>query len=173
MVLNLILGAELYKDGRRVTESDINLKKELFDKFNNVTEEDKEAGYIYILKSRSKDKNITSIDNLYKIGFSTTTVEERISGAENEPTYLMAPVKIITSFKCYNMNVGKLESLLHNFFGQSCLDIEITDKNGDKHKPREWFIAPLKVIEDAIKLIINGQIINYKYDNINQVIVYR
>ena len=37
------LGAELYKDGRRVTESDINLKKELFDKFNNVTEEDKEA----------------------------------------------------------------------------------------------------------------------------------
>ena len=167
------LGAELYKDGRRVTESDINLKKELFDKFNNVTEEDKEAGYIYILKSRSKDKNITSIDNLYKIGFSTTTVEERISGAENEPTYLMAPVKIITSFKCYNMNVGKLESLLHNFFEQSCLDIEITDKNGDKHKPREWFIAPLKVIEDAIKLIINGQIINYKYDNINQVIVYR
>lgn len=167
------LGAELYKDGRRVTESDINLKKELFDKFNNVTEEDKEAGYIYILKSRSKDKNIASIDNLYKIGFSTTTVEERISGAENEPTYLMAPVKIITSFKCYNMNVGKLESLLHNFFGQSCLDIEITDKNGDKHKPREWFIAPLKVIEDAIKLIINGQIINYKYDSITQSIVYR
>lgn len=167
------LGAELYKDGRRVTDSDINLKKELFDKFNNVTEEDKEAGYIYILKSKSKDENISSINNLYKIGFSTTTVEERIKGAESEPTYLMAPVKIITSFKCYNMNVGKLETLLHNFFGQSCLDIEITDKHGDTHKPREWFIAPLKVIEDAIKLIINGQIINYKYDSTTQSIVYR
>ena len=167
------LGAELYKDGRRVTESDINLKKELFDKFNNITYKDKEVGYIYILKSRSKDKNIASIDNLYKIGFSTTTVEERISGAENEPTYLMAPVKIITSFKCYNMNLSKLESLLHNFFGQSCLDIEITDKNGNRHKPREWFIAPLDIIEEAIKLKLNGQIINYKYDNINQSITYK
>lgn len=167
------LGAELYKDGRRVTDSDINLKKELFDKFNNVTEEDKEAGYIYILKSKSEDKNISSINNLYKIGFSTITVEERIKGAESEPTYLMAPVKIITAFKCYNMNVNKLETLLHNFFGQSCLEIEITDRNGEKHKPREWFIAPLEVIEDALKLIINGQIINYKYDSINQSIVYK
>lgn len=167
------LGAELYKDGRRVTESDINLKKDLFDKFNNITDKDKEVGYIYILKSRSKDKNIASIENLYKIGFSTTTVEERIRGAENEPTYLMAPVKIITSFKCYNMNIIKLESLLHNFFGQSCLDIEITDKNGNRHKPREWFIAPLEIIEEAIKLILNGQIINYKYDNINQSITYK
>lgn len=167
------LGAELYKDGRRVTDSDINLKKELFDKFNNVTEDDKEAGYIYILKSKSEDKNISSINNLYKIGFSTITVEERIKGAESEPTYLMAPVKIITAFKCYNMNVNKLETLLHNFFGQSCLEIEITDRNGEKHKPREWFIAPLEVIEDALKLIINGQIINYKYDSINQSIVYK
>lgn len=167
------LGAELYKDGRRVTDSDINLKKELFDKFNNVTEEDKEAGYIYILKSKSEDKNISSINNLYKIGFSTITVEERIKGAESEPTYLMAPVKIITAFKCYNMNVNKLETLLHNFFGQACLDIEITDKNGDKHKPREWFIAPLEIIEEAIKLIINGQVINYKYDSVTQSIVYR
>ncbi|MBU3131970.1 GIY-YIG nuclease family protein [Clostridium gasigenes] len=167
------LGAELYKDGTRVTESDINLKKELFDKFNNITDEDEEAGYIYILKSKSEDKNITSILNLYKIGFSTTKVEERIKNAENEPTYLMAPVKIMISFKCYNMNVGKLETLLHNFFGESCLEIEITDKNGDKHKPREWFIAPLEIIENAIKLIINGQIINYKYDSKTQNIVYR
>lgn len=167
------LGAELYKDGRRVTDSDINLKNELFEKFNNIIEEDEETGYIYVLKSKSKDKNIASILNLYKIGFSTTTVEERIKNAESEPTYLMAPVKIVTAFKCYNMNVGKLETLLHNFFGQSCLDIEITDKNGDKHKPREWFIAPLEVIEDAIKLILNGQIINYKYDSMTQSIVYR
>lgn len=167
------LGAELYKDGRRVTDSDINLKKELFDKFNNVTEADKDTGYIYVLKSKSEDENISSINNLYKIGFSTTSVEERIKGAESEPTYLMAPVKIITAFKCYNMNVNKLENLLHNFFGQSCLEIEITDRNGDRHKPREWFIAPLDVIEEAIKLIINGQIINYKYDSITQSIVYK
>lgn len=167
------LGAELYKDGRRVTESNENIEKKVFENFHNITEEDKEVGYIYILKSKSKDKNIMDISNLYKIGYSTTTVEERVKNAENEPTYLMAPVKIITSFKCYNMNVAKFENLLHNFFRKSCLEVEITDKNGNKHKPREWFIAPLEVIEEAVKLIINGQIINYKYDNITQSIICR
>lgn len=167
------LGAELYKDGRRVTDSDVNMKKELFEQFNNITEQDKEAGYIYVLKSKSEDDKIKEIPNLYKIGFASKCVEERIKNAVNEPTYLMAPVKIMTSFKCYNMNVSKLESLLHNFFGQSCLEIDIMDKFGNKHKPREWFIAPLNVIEDAIKLIINGQIINYKYDSVTQNIVYR
>lgn len=167
------LGAELYKDGRRVTESDINIKKELFEKFNNITEEDKESGYIYVLKSKGEDEKIRAISNLYKIGFATTSVEERIKNAENEPTYLMAPVKVMASFKCYNMNVSKLENLLHNFFGQACLEIEVIDKEGNSHRPREWFIAPLNVIEEAIKLIINGQIVNYTYNNESQSIVYK
>lgn len=167
------LGAELYKDGRRVTESDTKLREELFQRFNTITNEDKEVGYIYILKSKSSNEKIKAISNLYKIGFSTTVVEDRIKNAENEPTYLMAPVEIITVFKCYNMNVNKFESLLHNFFGQSCLEIELMDKKGDKYKPREWFIVPLNVIEDAIKLIINGQIINYKYSNKSQSIIYK
>ncbi|MDD7374069.1 MAG: GIY-YIG nuclease family protein [Sarcina ventriculi] len=166
------LSAELYKDGRRVTDSNENLKKELLERFNTITKEDKETGYIYVLKSKSKNRDIASISNLYKIGFSTITVEERIKNAENEATYLMAPVKVIMSYKCYNMNVAKLETLLHNFFRKSCLDVEVIDKNGERHKPREWFIAPLEVIEEAIKLIINGQIINYKYDSITQKIVY-
>ncbi|ETJ20804.1 putative cytosolic protein [human gut metagenome] len=167
------LGAELYKDGRSVTESDENLRKELYEKYNNISDDDNESGYIYVLKSKTKDEKIACINNLYKIGFSTTTVEERIKNAENEPTYLMAPVKIVTSYKCYNMNVNKLEGLLHNFFGQSCLEIEVYDNDGEKHKPREWFIAPLEVIEKAIKLIINGQIINYRYDRNTQSIIYK
>lgn len=71
------------------------------------------------------------------------------------------------------MNVNKLKTLLHNFFGQSCLEIEITDRNGEKHKPREWFIAPLEITEGAIRLILNKQIVNYKYDYVNKVIIYK
>lgn len=167
------LGAELYKDGRSVTESNESLRKELFEKYNNISYEDRETGYIYVLKSKSIDEKIKKMRNLYKIGFATTTVEERIKNAENEPTYLMAPVSIITSYRCYNMSVNKLENLLHNFFGQSCLDIKVYDNEGKVHKPREWFIAPLEVIENAINLIINGQIINYKYDPIKEEIVFK
>jgi len=37
--------------------------------------------------------------------------------------------------------------------------------------PREWFIVPLDVIEQAITLIISGEVINYKYDKENEVII--
>ena len=149
------LAASLYKDGRRVTESTINMTNGIFGNFNSVTDDDNETGYIYILKSKSKDKKIKSISNLYKIGFSTTSVEDRIKNAEYEPTYLMSKVVIVETYKCYNINVNKFESLLHNFFGESCLDIEVVDKSGNIHKPREWFIFTLDVIHDAINLIIN------------------
>jgi hypothetical protein len=57
-----------------------------------------------------------------------------------------------------------LEQLLHNFFGNSCLNIDIFDNDKRRHTPREWFIAPLNVIEQAIEYIISGEIVDYKYD---------
>ena len=161
------LSAELYKNGRRVTEHN----DKLLDGFNNILEGDEETGYIYILKSKSNNPKIKSIDNLYKIGFSKIAVEQRIKNAEQEPTYLMAPVAIITTYKCYNMNPQKLEQLLHNFFGNSCLNIDVFDKKGNRHTPREWFIAPLSIIEQSIDLILNGEIVNCKYDLDRQIIV--
>ena len=154
------LAAELYKDGHRVTEN----KDNLSDLFVQVTKQDQETGFIYILKSLSDNEKIRSINNLYKIGFSKTPVEERIKNAKNDPTYLMSDVQIVTSFKCYNLNPQKLESLLHRFFGGACLNIDIFDNNKKRHTPREWFIAPLFIIEQAIKLIINEDIHHYKYD---------
>jgi hypothetical protein len=31
--------------------------------------------------------------------------------------------------------------------------------------PREWFIVPFEVIDEAIQLLINGSIVNYQYNN--------
>ncbi|MEA3545298.1 MAG: hypothetical protein U9R69_08780 [Thermodesulfobacteriota bacterium] len=39
------------------------------------------------------------------------------------------------------------------------------DKTGKRYTPREWFIAPLDVIEEAIELIISGDIVNFAYDH--------
>ena len=163
----------LYANGRIVTHNIDKVNEEFSVSFSDITDKDEAAGYIYVLKSKSDDKRITSIQNLFKIGFSKITIEERIKNAEKEPTYLMAPVLIKSAWKCYNMNPQKLEQLLHNFFGNSCLEIDVFDENGKRHTPREWFIAPIEVIEQAIVLIINGKIINYRFDADNLAIVKR
>src|SRR5699024_7363805 len=103
-------------------------------------------------------------DNLYKVGFTKKPVEERIKNAKHDPTYLMAPVKIVSEFKCYNMNPQTFENLIHRFFSKVCLDVKIYDNEGNRHYPREWFIAPYSVIEDAIEYILTGEIVDYKYD---------
>jgi hypothetical protein len=161
------LSAELYKDGRRVTAHD----DDLLEDFETVTEDDTSTGYIYILRSLSENQDIHSIQHLYKIGFSTVPVEERIKNAIQEPTYLTAPVKIVSAYQCYNLNPQKLEQLLHTFFGKACLDVDLYDREGKRYIPREWFVAPLKVIEQAVTLLINGEIVNYRYDVDRQEIV--
>jgi len=167
------LGKNLFLNGKSVTDNIDKVNEEYLEKFNVITNDDESAGYIYVLKSKSTDINITSIQNLYKIGYSKIDVQERIKNAKKEPTYLMAPVLIKGAWQCYNMNPQKLEQLLHNFFGNSCLEIDVFDEKGKRHTPREWFIAPITVIEQAIELIINGKIINYKFDADNMTIVLK
>ena len=163
----------LYANGKVVSENIEQVNESFIEKFSAITDEDEAAGYIYVLRSKSKDQRIIEIDNLYKIGYSKVEVEERIKNAEKDPTYLMAPVQIITSWKCYNMNPQKLEQLLHNFFGKSCLNVDIFDEKKRRHTPREWFIAPIEVIEQAIELIISGEVVKYSYDEVNLLIVKR
>lgn len=161
----------LYNNGKVVTQNVNKVMEEFSEALGGITKEDEIAGYIYVLKSLSKKEEISSIENLYKIGYSSTSIQERVKNAENEPTYLMAAVKEESSWLCYNMNPQKFESLIHRFFGHTCLEIDVFDNKGIRHTPREWFIAPLKAIEQAIVLLTSGEIINYIYDKENKVIV--
>jgi hypothetical protein len=158
------LARELYRDGRRITEHD----DKLMANFENIDTEDVPSGYIYILSSLSENPEIAELKNLYKIGFSTQRVEDRIKNAAKEPTYLMAPVKIIASYKCFNMTTQKFEHLLHRVFARARLQLEITDPLHEQYIPDEWFIVPLDIIDQAIQLIINGEIVHYEYDASNQ-----
>lgn len=164
-----MLYRSLYKalldNGKAVSKNSNQVNESIVEYFANVTEEDKEAGYIYILKSKSTNPEIQNINNLYKIGYSKIEIAERIKNAEQEPTYLMAAVSVESIFKCYNMNPQKLEQLLHNFFGSSCLSLDVFDAKGERHTPREWFIAPLHLIEKSVHLIISGEILKYRYDS--------
>lgn len=165
------LATELYKDetGRRIMPKAENA----LDGMLGIKDDDQASGYIYILQSLSANPDIKGIQNLYKIGYTVTSVEKRIANAEKEATYLMAPVHHVSSYKCYNINTQKFENLLHTFFGKACLDIEITDSVGKICKPREWFVASLKDIQMAIQLLISGEIVHYRFDELSQTIVER
>lgn len=165
------LGKNLFMNGKGITEGNEQSNEEFIEGFSEITDEDKQTGHIYVLTSQSKKEEISSLENLYKIGYSSTSIQERIKNAENEPTYLLAPVKIESSWSCYNMNAHKFEQLIHQFFGATCLEVDVFDKKGIRHTPREWFIVPLEAVEQAIALIISGEIVKYRYDKENEVVV--
>jgi hypothetical protein len=155
--------------GKRLSDAGYAIKEN--SSTNSIEDGDSETGYIYVLKSLSENPRIATTKNLFKIGFSTTSVEDRIKNAEQDPTYLMAPVSIVATYRCFNMNPQRFERLIHRFFSDSCLDIEVTDNNGKNYVPREWFIAPIMVIGKVIELIIKGEIVNYSYDKTTESIV--
>lgn len=166
------LGKAIQKNGKIVTNTDEGIYNQLQENFNSVQEEDVPSGWIYVLKSKSENPEIKSLENLYKIGFSKNPVQERIKNASKEATYLFADVEIIDSRACFNVNIQKLEGLIHRFFAEACLDIDLYDKSGNRYIPREWFVVPLHVIDEVIQLLLNGNIVNYKYDyNSSQVVL--
>ena len=165
------LAKALYNNGKIVSDTDSDSENELFKNANLVNESDLETGWIYVLKSKSTNKSISEIKDLYKIGFSKVDVRQRIKNAIKEPTYLLAEVDIVSTYKCYNVNPHKFEQLLHRFFAEVCLDVDIHDDKGRRITPREWFVAPFPTIDKVIDLILNGEIVNFKYDHENKSII--
>lgn len=158
------LGKQIQRNGKLITKTHDEVEGELFVNSNLVMEDDIKTGWIYVLKSKSTDPKIATIRNLYKIGFSSTPISERIKNARHESTYLFADVQKVASYACYNRNAGKLESLLHRFFAKACLNVDLFDKKGLRITPREWFVVPFEVIEEAIHLILTESIMDYEYD---------
>lgn len=122
---------------------------------SEIDGEDIESGYIYVLRSLSQDPEIKDLRDLYKIGFTTTTVEKRIEGAEKSPTYLNAPVEVVATYKLYNVRASKVEAYLHKVFAPFRLDITVSSSTdpgdpGSSVHVNEWFIAPLPQIDEAI-----------------------
>lgn len=154
----------LYTSGYSIQDVS-NIDESYLDKQFSVSDNDVESGVIYVLKSMSTLPEIASVKNLYKIGFTTTPLETRIANAKNEPTYLCADVKVVATWRVYNIKTSVLEALIHKLFDSVRLDITV-----DGSQPKEWFIVPLNIIEQAIKYIIEGKSISYDRD-IQQLII--
>lgn len=146
--------------GRRIVEADAG---PLFS--SNQEEGDQPSGTIYVLRSKSDHPTVAEHRNvLHKIGVTNGKVEQRIAGARLQTTYLMADVEIVATYELFNVNAHKLENLLHRFFAEVALDIEVPDRFGKAVRPREWFLVPLPVIDKVVELVKKRTIIEYRYD---------
>lgn len=140
---------------------------------SEVLDADVESGHIYVLQSLSNDPAISGIPDLHKIGFSTTSVEQRIENAESSPTYLMAPVRVVADYRLYNVTPSALEHLLHRVFAAVRLDLTQIDRKGRDYDPSEWFVVPRDAINRAVAMIVSGEIVDYVYDPVSQQLVPR
>ena len=152
----------LWKDetGRRLTSTDMG---PLF--ADQAEPEDIESGTIYVLRSQSTHPYVSEHRELsHKLGVTGGKVETRISGADKDATYLLAGVEVIATYKLHNINRVKMENLFHRIFSGAQIDISIDDRFGNPVKPREWFLVPLQVIDEAVQRVKDGTIADVVYD---------
>lgn len=163
------------KASRRITEPDFGplfstgeqtSEHEAGPLFSDVeAADDSPSGSIYVLRSKSEHPVIAQNRAvIHKIGVTGGDVKSRIANAKHDPTYLLADVEIVATFKLANIKRKNLEALLQQFFGNARLDLELQDRFGTPVRPQEWFLVPLDVIEQAIEKIKAGTIDQFRYD---------
>jgi hypothetical protein len=128
-------------------------------------EDDEASGTIYVLRSKSDHPVVAANrDLVHKIGVTNLDVEQRIAGARLQPTFLMADVEIVATYRLFNISRTRLENLIHRVFEPARLEIGIKDRFGRPVVPREWFLVPLFVVDEAVERIKDGTITEYRYD---------
>jgi hypothetical protein len=147
------------KVSRRITTPDLG---PLFS--DTAAEDDLPTGYICVLRSQSTIPTLRasvghSQDRRHR-GRRQKTHCQR----QEDPTYLLAEVEIVATFKLANINRKGLEALLHKFFDSARLDVGLQDRFGIPVKPKEWFLLPLGAIEDAIEKIKAETLDQFRYD---------
>ena len=156
----------LYRDesGRLITKPESSTEQgSLF--ADERDEDDLASGTIYVLRSKSEHPVVAEHrEVLHKIGVTGGDVARRIASAKDDPTYLMADVEVIATYDLYNINRTKLENIIHRVFAPAQLSIEIKDRFGKPTLPREWFLVPLFIVDQAVERIKDGTITDFAYD---------
>ncbi len=145
--------------GRRLTEPSAGPL------FGGPIETEESSGRIYVLRSLSDHPEIAAKrEIIHKIGVTNLPVEKRIAGARLQPTFMMAGVEVVATYELTQMNRVALENVIHRIFGAARLDIEIQDRFGRPVRPKEWFLVPLFIIDEAVARIKDHSILEYQFD---------
>ena len=159
------LSRSLYPDGNTAVGRRL-VRKDDGPLFGSAVEpDDIESGTIYVLRSLSSHPFVSEHRELiHKIGVTGGKVETRIAGADKDATYLLANVEIVATYKLHNLNRTRLENIFHRLFGAAQIDLTIHDRFGNPVKPREWFLVPLHVIDEAVARIQDGSVTDTVYE---------
>lgn len=132
------------------------------------TKEPRETGCVYILSSGTNAPALADMKRcgmLHKIGFSTQDVMERIRGAEKDPTYLEAPVKLEANIRCFDLDPRRMEALIHAFLVNQRISMTMYTSSGKPYVPREWYNVDLETALEVARHVADGTIMEYRMDN--------
>lgn len=146
-----------YERGQRIIDPDV-----FTDRFNGISHRDQSKGFIYVLRSKRQDVAIREQRDLYKVGLTARSIEDRLQGAENQTTYLEGPVELIAEWEIYGANLRKVEKLLHAFLSPRRAAFTLIGADGRQYHPREWFNVPFATIKQAAERIIDGSLMDYR-----------
>lgn len=161
----------LHKDeaGRRITDPEAGplfVREEPSPFSGEPQDDDLASGTIYVLRSKSEHPVVAANrEVLHKIGVTGGDVQKRIANAKLDATFLLADVEVVATYTLYNINRTKLENLIHRVFEPARLNIEIKDRFGNPVIPREWFLVPRFIVDEAVERIADGTITDYIYDH--------
>ena len=126
---------------------------------------DEASGAVYMRRSRSDHPVVAAHrDVLHTIGVTGGDVQRRIAKACLDPTFLMADLEVVATYKLFNVSRMKLERLLHRVFGSARLEVEVTNRFGHPVTAREWFLKPLFVLNEVVARIRAGTVAGCSYD---------
>ncbi len=150
--------SQLYRFGRQVTDP--------VEATNDAVEMqlDGRTGSVYVLRSHSEDPAVQAIPDLHKIGFTTSNIAKRTSGASRHATFLGADVEEISRYEMPAAMARGVENLLHRFFALARIDAWFEHEGVSTAEVREWFSIPLEMIDEAIDLLQAESIESYEYD---------
>lgn len=150
--------SQLYRFGRQVTDPVATT--------NDAVEMalDGRTGYVYVLRSLSEHPEVKAVPDLHKIGFTTSPVSQRTSGAGRHATFLGADVEETAAYEMPAAMARGVEKLLHRFFAEVRIDAWFEQEGVSTAEVREWFSVPLDVVDQAIDLLQAGSIESYEYD---------
>jgi hypothetical protein len=155
----------LYKDpnGRRILMD----PDRVFEKMQGLSHHERRKGVLYILSSKSTNSELAAMRDLYKIGYTEEELEKRIAGAQRSSTYLEAPVTVEATYDCYGVNPRAVERLVHAMLSSQKLNVTLTDHQGRRYRPREWFCVDLETAKAVVERIADGTISNYRIDGVS------
>jgi DNA-binding XRE family transcriptional regulator len=149
-VLLRSLQRALHRDeaGRRITDP---VAGPLF--AGESEEGDLASGTIYVLRSKSDHPTVAANrDVLHKIGVTGGDVERRVGNARLDPTFLLADVDIVATYKLSNINRAKLEYLMRKLVGQNVRRIRL-----EKRMTQERFSELSGFSQQYISGLENGR----------------